>query len=347
MMASPDEIIEGQVHVPADLLRDWTARVFTGCGMARAEAGIAADILVRTSLRGYDSHGVTRVPLYAGRMIDGEINPRAAHRGEMRDGTLFYHCDKGLGQVVAEAATRAAVAASETRPIVTCLMEGCGHLSALGVFTLLAAEAGKVAFLCQPTKPWMAMSGWTNRAIGNNPLSFAAPLDGRAPLVFDMAASVAARGAVMDARRDGTPILEGWAIGPDGAPTIDPEAAAAGSMLPIGDYKGIGLAMLVECLGASLIPRLGEAPGGRTRPGAFLIVANPALTSGLDFAGDMAAWLKRYQAASPRGDARYPGQRAAECEAFRTKTGIPLAPALCRELTNLGDRVGQPIHFPT
>jgi LDH2 family malate/lactate/ureidoglycolate dehydrogenase len=60
----------------------------------------------------------------------------------------------------------------------------------------------------------------------------------------------------------------------------------------------------------------------------------------------MTGWLARYENASPDGSARYPGQRAAECEAQRSRDGIPLSPALCADLMALGDRVGVPIRLP-
>jgi len=341
----PDAALADQI-LPAHHVRDWSAQVLIKCGMPQSDAETTASVLTRTSLRRYDGHGVTRLPLYASRILAGEVNPRPHHHGELRDGTIFYSSDNGLGQVIASAAMHSAIEATKTRPIVSCLMEGCGHLSALGTFTLQAAEAGRVAFLCQPTKPWVAMVGWTSRAIGNNPISFAAPVVGKAPLVFDMAASVVSRGAVMDSKRDGKPIPFGWAIGPDGASTTDAAEAADGSMLPIGGYKGIGLAMLVECLGASLMSRLGEEPGVRSRPGAFLLVANPALTSGADFGRDMATWLARYQEASPDGAARYPGQRAAECEAQRSTDGIPIPHAFFQDLARLGEKTGIPLGHP-
>jgi LDH2 family malate/lactate/ureidoglycolate dehydrogenase len=46
---------------------------------------------------------------------------------------------------------------------------------------------------------------------------------------------------------------EGWALGPDGQPTTDPEAALAGAQLPFGGYKGAALALMVELLASALV----------------------------------------------------------------------------------------------
>jgi LDH2 family malate/lactate/ureidoglycolate dehydrogenase len=333
------------VRVAAEALEAWAAAAFSTTGMPAEDSAAAAQVLVRSSLRGMDSHGVSRIPPYVKQLGAGDINPRPQHSGTTRDGTLFYACDGGLGQVVAMAAVRKAVKLAENRPVVPCFIEECGHLAAIGIFALAAAEAGMVALVCQSTKPWMALPGWQGRGIGNNPLGFAAPLAGRPPLVFDMAASVAARGAVVEAAREGTDIPAGWALDTDGLPTEDAAAALAGAMLPVGGYKGMGLAMLVEVLSASLVAR-NAAPDyqEKRRPSAFLLVINPALTAGTSFAANMDIWLERYLAAGSGEGARYPGARAAECEAERRAAGIPVAPALAGQLRALGEDLGIP--FP-
>jgi L-2-hydroxycarboxylate dehydrogenase (NAD+) len=54
--------------------------------------------------------------------------------------------------------------------------------------------------------------------------------------------------------RLGTPIPEGVALGPDGQPTTDASAARRGALLPFrgpeGGYKGFGLALAMDALGA-------------------------------------------------------------------------------------------------
>jgi (2R)-3-sulfolactate dehydrogenase (NADP+) len=99
-----------------------------------------------------------------------------------------------------------------------------------------------------------AMAPWGGGAavFGTNPIAFAAPREGAAPLVIDLSLSKIARGKVMAAKKRGEPIPEGWALGPDGEPTTSPDAALAGTMLPMGDAKGAALALMVEILAATL-----------------------------------------------------------------------------------------------
>ncbi len=44
--------------------------------------------------------------------------------------------------------------------------------------------------------------------IGHNPIAFGCPLSGQAPIVFDVAGALAARGHVLLAAREGKPIPE-------------------------------------------------------------------------------------------------------------------------------------------
>jgi LDH2 family malate/lactate/ureidoglycolate dehydrogenase len=95
----------------SEALLDWTTRAFAAAGMPAADAATAAGVLVRTSLRGVDTHGISRVPLYVEALLEGRINPRPDHGGDFRDGVLHYRGDHGLGQAVGVAAMQAATSA--------------------------------------------------------------------------------------------------------------------------------------------------------------------------------------------------------------------------------------------
>ncbi|CAN5479527.1 Ldh family oxidoreductase [soil metagenome] len=351
MPATESRDVTAVRYFDAAALSTWTVDVFKACGVDDAPARLAADILARTSLRGIDTHGISRVPVYAAKLKIGEVNASARPVSQFVDGALHIDGDGGLGQVVATFAVDEAIARAQTTAVVACSIRNSGHLSALGMFTLRAAERGYVAMLCQKTPPNMAMPGSTSPVIGNNPIAFAAASPLGAPLVFDMANSVVARGQVIQALRDGHGIPDDWALGPDGAPTIDPARAMKGAMRPAAGHKGIGLAMMVECLAASLTGALQEpaktAPLGATSGSssgisAFLMVIDPALFIGKDaFDASMSSWLRHYlSAGGPQ--ARYPGQRQAACEAQRLADGVPVPESVLRELHATGESVGVP-----
>ncbi|GAA4326127.1 Ldh family oxidoreductase [Pigmentiphaga soli] len=345
-----DEVRSGVARYAAAELQDWIGRMYLAAGVRRQDALATARVLVRTSLRGIDTHGVARVLVYLEKIRSGEINAQPAFRENERAGVLYFDGDGGLGQSVASAAVGAAIARARTAPVVTAIIRGSGHLAALGLFALEAAEQGMVALICQETPPLMAPLGSSRAAIGNNPIAFAAPVAGGPPLVVDMATSVVARGNVLQAVRDGAvEIPLDWAIGPDGQPTTDPQQALKGAMQPIAGHKGVGLAMMVQVLAGSLsgsaTAASAAAHGATSSAGnvsAFLLVIDPAQVIGrVAFDDHMAAWLGTYlEAAGPSG--RYPGQRAAQCEADRAVGGIPVPAGIVRELERAGEIAGLP-----
>lgn len=331
--------------VPAPLLQDWASQVLQKCGVHQAQAEVTAHALVRTSLRGIDTHGIARLPSYIERLKVGEFNAKAQPTVASQNGLLRCYGDDGLGQVVVDQAMRASMQQAQHSAVVACSIEACGHLGALGVLLLPAVEAGLVAFLCQQTPPIMALPGARTAAIGNNPLAFAAPVNGKPPLVFDTALSAAARGHIVDAAREsGGAIPADWALDSHGQPTTDPQAALAGMLQPMAGYKGLGLAMLVQCLAGSLCstpPRANAvaSSGSAGHLSAFLLLINPSLANSAEmFAVHTDAWL--HGIASSSSDARYPGERQHRCELLRQREGIPLPEGLANELLGVSIQTG-------
>ena len=232
--------------------------------------------------------------------------------------------------------------------MVPCLMRQCGHLAALGAYVLIAAEAGMFAFICQSTTPLMGLPGWKGRGIGNNPLAFATPLPDRPPLVFDMASSVVARGNLRagGAREHSRSPRAGPSARTASRPPIA-EIGLAGAVLPVGGYKGMGVAMLVQCLAGSLIGNSIVLGSGRRRAGDGRLPAGhqsaswPPATSTrpMSTSGSAATW----QAAG--ADGRYPGRRAAESEVERLRDGIPVAPGSLEQMRQISERLGVPLTF--
>lgn len=325
-------------------LTQWTAEVLEAAGISQAHAGITAPLLIRTSLRGIDAHGVSRIPVYLQRIAAGEITSNEP-KAQWREGALRVDGAGALGQVAAAFALDQVIQATGKVAVAACVIGNCGHLSALGIFALQAAERGRVALVCQRTPPVMGLPGSPKATIGNNPLAFAAPVRGGTPLVFDMANSVAARGRIQQAARDNAPIPEDWAVGLDGQPTTEPAAALLGYLRPMASHKGLGLAMVVEVLTSGLAgwPTLPaeEPAAGSSGIGAFVLAINPALICGQElFEDGMHKWLRQFLNASGSG-ARFPGMRQAAMEKERRAMGIPLPGFVVRDLREAGRSVNR------
>ncbi len=319
----------------------WTGDILQAAGISQPHASVAAPLLVRTSLRGVEAHGVSRIPVYLQRIAAGEITSDDP-QSEWRDGALHVDGRGALGQVAATFAVDQVVQATEKVATAACVITNCGHLSALGIFALQAAEQGRVALVCQRTPAVMGLPGSPRATIGNNPLAFAAPERGKTPLVFDMANSVAARGRIQQAARDNAPIPDGWAVGEDGQPTTEAAAALLGYLRPMSSHKGIGLAMMVEVLTSGLAGWPSLAAGDKNSGvGAFILAINPGLLCGQEvFEEGMHKWLRQFLKASG-SDARFPGMRQAALEKERLAMGIPIPKFVVRDLREAARTVGR------
>jgi LDH2 family malate/lactate/ureidoglycolate dehydrogenase len=328
-------------------LTHWSAQVLASCQVPPEEAQQAAQLLVRSDLRGYATHGITRLPSYVERLLANDFNPRAQMRHRDFPGGIVLDADGAMGQIAGGQAVRLALQALERTASVLVAIQSCGHMGALGTYVLLAAEAGAMCLVGQRTPPLLAMEGFTGAAIGHNPIAFGCPAPGEPPIVFDIACSVAARGHVLVAAREGREIPAGWALDAQGRPTTDAEAALAGSLLPMGGHKGIGIAMMVECLAGALAataesfaPAWQQVPtsGAMGRQSAFVWMLKPQAFGPQDLQADyMRQWMDHYRHCG--GDhARLPGQRGALQEQQARQQGIELPESLVRELRALGIR---------
>jgi len=336
----------------AAALERWTASVFESCNLPSGQAVEAAALLVRSELRGYTTHGMTRVPSYVERLRAGDFNPRPAMTHRQFAGGIVLDADGAMGQVAGPHAVRLGLEALESSASVLVAIQSCGHLGALGIHALQAAEAGAFCMIGQRTPPLLALEGFTRAGIGHNPVAFGCPLPGGAPIVFDVACSVAARGHILLAAREGRPIPEGWAVDADGEPTTDAERALGGALLPMGGHKGIGIAMMVECLAGALAATAGSLDPARNdmtsggavgRQGGFVWLVKPDAFAGEDlFGAYMAQWTGTYLAAGGEG-ARLPGARGDALEHAGKAQGIALPASIVRELQTLGERLGIPL----
>jgi LDH2 family malate/lactate/ureidoglycolate dehydrogenase len=134
----------------ADSLERWAAQVFASCGVSQEDARQAAQLLVRSDLRGQETHGLTRLASYVLRLAAGDFNatPHMTHRSF--PGGIVMNADGAMGQVAGPHAVRLAAEALQGSASVLVAIQSCGHLGALGIHALQAAEAGYFCLVGMP-----------------------------------------------------------------------------------------------------------------------------------------------------------------------------------------------------
>ncbi|GAA1517081.1 Ldh family oxidoreductase [Nocardioides humi] len=247
-MSTPDPVV-----VPVPELRQWCAGVLEALGQAPTNAEVAAEVLVRTTARGFRSHGVELLPMYASWMrsgaVVGDARPEVVHTS---GAVAVVEAHGALGQVAATTAVRVAGDLADRHGLGMVTVRGSNHAGALGHYVLTEAERGHLAVAWSSAPPTMHAPGGRGRLIGNGPTAYGVPRAGQPPVVFDAAMSVGAGGKVAQARARGETLPDGWILDRDGRPTTRPEDAAEGSFVPIGEHKGFGLALLAEMLSTCL-----------------------------------------------------------------------------------------------
>lgn len=238
------------VYVMADELEAYAAKILIkAVGMPEDHARVTAANLVFGNLRGVDTHGIARLGVYLKHLEDGQAVARPNLSIVSDNGsTILADADHALGQVAADYGMKLALERAKTSGLSWVGVRNGGHIGALAYWAMMALEHNMIGICTTSTTPVMAAWGSREKTAGNTPIAIAAPTGSEMPLVLDMALSVAARGNLFIASRQKKQIPDGWAIDAEGVPTNDPDAALLGSVLPIGTYKGSGLAMMIEVL---------------------------------------------------------------------------------------------------
>jgi LDH2 family malate/lactate/ureidoglycolate dehydrogenase len=354
-------------------LRSFTTRVFLTMGCPDADAELAADVLLRSDLRGIDSHGVARltgyVRLWEKKRINAQPVIKVVHETAT---TATVDGDGGLGLVVAPFAMKLAMEKAATYGSGWVAVKNSNHFGIAGYHALLAVEQDMIGISMTNASPLVAPTYSSERLLGTNPMCYAFPAGKYPPVIVDMATAAAANGKLEIAQRANLSIPEGWAQDKNGKPSTDPNTLkSGGSLLPLGSdkdhgsHKGYGLGATVDILSAVLsganygpwVPPfvafldpptdpVGEGIGhffGAMRVDGF----RPAA----DFKNHLDNWIERFKSSGtidPEKKVIIPGEPEHDAEIERKKNGIPLVDAVVSDLNELAVKLGiEPLMNPS
>lgn len=245
-------------------LRATVTGLFVASGLSPSAAERMAAALVEADQQGVGSHGVAMAPMYLERLALNSVTTSEA-AGVISDSAAMAVLDAGhmLGHLAADQAMAMAIDKASRFGLGAVAVRHGFHFGVAGRYAAQAARAGCIGVAMCNTKPMMAAPGGRTPLVGNNPLAIAAPAASGPPILLDMAMSEVALARVRAAARRGETIPPTWAVGPDGAPTTDPQAAIAGMLAPMGGGKGFALALMVDVLCGMLS---GGAWGAQVKP---------------------------------------------------------------------------------
>lgn len=235
-------------------IRRISEEILEKSGVPKAHSAIVADTIVYAHTREKHTHGLGRMSIYLRKIKENLMTPDTPIE-ILNDSGAIYHIDahQGFGQVAAYYAAEKAIEKAKQYGIAFVGVKDSNNFGTAGYFSKMISNHHMIGLVFGNSAPAIAPEGGEKALFGTNPLSMAFPMsDKECPFVFDMATSVAARGKIRLASKNGESIPEGWALDKFGNPTTDPDEALKGSMLPIGGYKGVGLSMMVDVLAGML-----------------------------------------------------------------------------------------------
>jgi LDH2 family malate/lactate/ureidoglycolate dehydrogenase len=198
--------------------------------------------------------------------------------------------------------------------------------------------------------PW----GGVDMLLSTNPIAAAIPAGEETPVVLDMATTVAAYGKVKAKAARGEMMPEGWMIDREGKPLTDPRRAGEGFLLPIGGYKGYGLALVVGLLAGTLngaamgkdVIDFNQDSETPTNTGQAIMAIDPAAFGDLaEFKAAVDKLVRDLRASErmPGVDRiRMPGEQSHALAAAQRTEGIAIAASLMHTLDRLAEQLDIP-----
>ncbi len=335
-------------------LKKFTAEVFEKADIPAEDAAIMAEVLVTTDMRGVHSHGVVRSARYIDCIRAGGIQP-AAKLEVLEESAAHIRIDAkgGLGIPVSFRTTDKVIEKARKSPIAIGTVNHSDHYGAAGYYAMRCAENGLVGFSMSNTCPLVAVTGGASATIGNNPYAYAAPAGKYRAILFDICMSVVASGKIEIASQEKKKIPFGWILDREGRPTDNPDDIYHGGiMLPFGEHKGYGIAVMVEIMTALLgnaglmsgVKSWNTVPGRDANTGHSFLAINPEFFGGLSLfqsrTEQMIEEIKSAKKAEGVKRIYYPGEIEFEKEADALRNGVPLSEASVNALQRAAGLVG-------
>ncbi len=240
---------EKDITIPVRQLRAFTARNFEALGMAAEHADLMAEQITWAHIRGYPWLGARKIIQYGTRIIKGA----AATHGNLdvvteSDSLVAFDADNAFSQVIGKRAMRAAIGKARNAGVGVAVVRNSSNASALGYYAELGAREGVIGLAINNAPPLMAPWGSRSKLIGNQAFAIGCPAGRHDPIILDTALSELTLVGIHGFELRGEPLPEGSALDADGLPTTDPATALAGILVPAGQHRGSGLAIMWEVL---------------------------------------------------------------------------------------------------
>lgn len=329
-------------------------------GLPDGDAAKVAELMTLADLTGADAHGIFRLPQYVQRIQSGGINPRAVITvNRTAPATAVLDGDNAMGHLVMSRAAETAIEMARETGVAWVGAHHSNHAGPAALYASMPVEHGMIGlYSAVASANHMAIWGGVEALLGTNPLAVGIPAGNEPPVLLDIATTMVSYGTIKNYALQGRSIPEGWMINrADGQPLTDPKRSSEGLLLPIGGYKGSGLALALGLLAGTLngaafgrdVVDFNADATTETNTGHFIMAVDVASFTPLEtFKAEVSRHLKELRASErlPGFERiRIPGEDRDTRLSNRSRDGVPLSPELITKLDDLASRLGiAPLH---
>jgi L-2-hydroxycarboxylate dehydrogenase (NAD+) len=242
------------IRIPYAQLQRFMSVAMERLGLPSTDASVVGSLMAEAELQGSDGHGVIRLLPYARRIKAGGMNltPQIKITSE-RAGMALLDGDNGMGHLVMKRAAELAIEKAKTCGVAWVGAHHSNHAGPASLYARMPMMENMIGMYfavgnANHLPPW----GGLDMLLSTNPIAVAVPAGVESPVVLDMATTVAAYGKVKAKAMKGEMMPLGWMMDKLGQPLLDPKRADEGFLMPIGGYKGYGLALIVGLLAGTL-----------------------------------------------------------------------------------------------
>jgi len=330
-------------RVPYSELFDTLRSVLLKTGFSEARAARCAQLFAESSRDGVYSHGLNRFPLFLSQIRNRVVDVHAGPQFVSGSGALErWDGRAGPGNLNADDCMGRAIALSREHGVGCVALANTNHWMRGGTYGWQAADAGVIGICWTNTCPNLPPWGTSLPLLGNNPLVIAVPRPA-GHVVLDMAMSQFSYGALASYRKRGELLPVEGGFDSEGRLTRNPESIEATKRpLPIGYWKGSGLALMLDLIAATLAGgsatyQIPAEPVEETRLSQVFLSFDPA-AAGAHAAEHISGRVideLQLKARSAGQEARYPGEHVLRIRQENLEKGVPVEPAIWQQVQEM------------
>jgi len=321
--------------------------------MAPDNSILMAEQITWAQVRGYPWLGAKKIIQYGKRIQKGAA---ATHANleivTESDSLLAFDADNAFSQVTGKKVLLQAIGKARKSGVCAAVVRNTTSAAALGYYADLAAQEKAIGLIINNAPPLMAPWGSRSKILGNQAFAIGSPTGRHDPLILDTALSELTLVGIHAYEMRGEKLPKGVALDASGNPTNDPASALAGILMPVGQHRGSGLAILWEVLTGVLaggdrymsdvtMPDVFDRPQGTSM--FYLAIDPAALMPFEDFTARVDDVIDRIHASKPADGVervRVPGEGAADRAREAIRHGTVLAANLYTDVSEYAESIG-------